>query len=175
VGWSAGLVVAAGGVFTERASRAVNAFVRLSAWMAVRGLGVADLDEDVFDEHIRTERQRSGARSPAAAQYLPRIRGDPVCDRIFRSRGPVVPGLFAGRQVGGERVGLQPQLKRDPAARRFALLAGTKTTASQPPLLMRVQAICRTRIQGSTAARPVLEPDLSCPVSVLDVGRATAS
>jgi site-specific recombinase XerD len=83
------------GCSPERASRAVNAFARLSAWMAARGLGVADLDEDVIDEHIRTERQRSGARSPAAAQYLP------LAKRFLASQGVLVLRAPVSRNLGG--------------------------------------------------------------------------
>ena len=44
-----------------RALRTINAFGRLSSWMAARGLTGADLNEDVLDEHIRAERLRSGS------------------------------------------------------------------------------------------------------------------
>lgn len=40
------------GLSPGRASRTVNAFARLSLWMQDCGIGVADLDEDVIDEHI---------------------------------------------------------------------------------------------------------------------------
>jgi site-specific recombinase XerD len=78
-----------------RVSRAVNAFARLSSWMAGRGLGISDLDEDVIDEHIRAERQRSGARSPAAAQYLP------VAKRFLAFQGVLVLRARASRDLGG--------------------------------------------------------------------------
>jgi hypothetical protein len=78
-----------------RAGRGVNAFVRLSAWMAVRGLGVADLDEDVIDEHIRTERQRSGARFPGAAQYLP------LAKKFLAHQGVLVLRAPVSRELGG--------------------------------------------------------------------------
>jgi hypothetical protein len=83
------------GLSPGRVSRAVNAFARLSSWMADRGLGIADLDEDVIDEHIRAERQRSGARSPAAAQYLP------VAKRFLAFQGVLVLRARASRDLGG--------------------------------------------------------------------------
>jgi site-specific recombinase XerD len=78
-----------------RARRTVNAFGRLSTWMAARGLTVADLNEDVIDEHIRSERQRSGARSPAAVQYLP------LAKRFLAWRGVLVLRGPASRDLGG--------------------------------------------------------------------------
>ncbi len=83
------------GLSPGRVSRTVNAFAGLSSWMADRGLGVADLDEDVIDEHIHAERQRSGARSPAAAQYLP------VVKKFLASQGVLVLHPRAGRGLGG--------------------------------------------------------------------------
>jgi site-specific recombinase XerD len=78
-----------------RARRTVNALVRLSTWMAARGLTVADLNEDVIDEHIRAERERSGAPSPAAVQYLP------LAKRFLASRGVLVLRGPASRDLGG--------------------------------------------------------------------------
>jgi hypothetical protein len=70
-----------------RAHRTVNAFGRLSTWMAASGLTVADLNEDVIDEHIHAERQRSGARSPAAVQYLPLAKRFLASRRVGRCCG----------------------------------------------------------------------------------------
>jgi site-specific recombinase XerD len=78
-----------------RTRRTANAFGRLSTWMAARGLTVADLNEDVIDEHIRSERQRSGARSPAAVQYLP------LAKRFLAWRGVLVLRGPASRDLGG--------------------------------------------------------------------------
>ena len=82
-------------MFPGRARRNVNAFGRLSSWMAACGLTVADLNEDVIDEHIRAERLRSGARSPAAVQYLP------LAKRFLASRGVLVLRGPASRELGG--------------------------------------------------------------------------
>jgi site-specific recombinase XerD len=83
------------GLSPGRADRTVNAFARLSSWMDSRGLGVSDLDEGLIDEHIRMERQRSGARSPAAAQYLP------VAKRFLTDQGILVLRARASRDLGG--------------------------------------------------------------------------
>ena len=83
------------GCCAERALRARNAFGRLSSWMAGCGLTVTDLSEDVIDEHIRAERLRSGARSPAAVQYLP------LAKRFLASRGVLVVRGPASRSLGG--------------------------------------------------------------------------
>src|ERR1700693_736580 len=82
------------GLSPGRVSRTVNAFAGLSSWMADRGLGVADLDEDVIDEHIHAERQRSGARSPAARQGLP------VAQKIL-----CLPGCFGVASPSRPRLG----------------------------------------------------------------------
>jgi hypothetical protein len=58
----------------ERSRRAVLAFGRFSAWLTGRGLGTEDVDEDVIDNYVELERQRSGSRAPAAAQYLPLVK-----------------------------------------------------------------------------------------------------
>lgn len=68
----------------DRARRAVLAFGRFSAWATGRGLGVEDVDEDVIDEYIDLERQRSGSTVPAAAQYLPLVK------RFLAARGVLV-------------------------------------------------------------------------------------
>lgn len=72
------------GVSEERARRAVLAFGRFSAWMTGQGLGVEDVDEDVIDQYIDLERQRSGSTAPAAAQYLPLVK------RFLAARGVLV-------------------------------------------------------------------------------------
>lgn len=68
----------------ERSRRAVLAFGRFSAWVTGRGLGAEDVDEDVIDEYIELERQRSGSQVPAAAQYLPLVK------RFLAARGVLV-------------------------------------------------------------------------------------
>lgn len=72
------------GISEERSRRAVLAFGRFSAWVTGRGLGTGDVDEDVIDEYIDLERQRSGSRVPAAAQYLP------LAKRFLAARGVLV-------------------------------------------------------------------------------------
>ena len=72
--------------------------------MAAGGLTVAELTEDVIDEHIRAE-QRSGARSPAAVQYLPLVK------RFLASRGVLVLRPPASRNLGGT-----PRLPAGPLA-----------------------------------------------------------
>lgn len=68
----------------ERSHRAVLALGRFSAWVTGRGLGAEDVDEEVIDEYIELERQRSGSQVPAAAQYLPLVK------RFLSARGVLV-------------------------------------------------------------------------------------
>jgi site-specific recombinase XerD len=68
----------------ERSRRAVLALGRFSAWVTGRGLGAKDVGEDVIDEYVDLERQRSGSRVPAAAQYLPLVK------RFLAARGVLV-------------------------------------------------------------------------------------
>ena len=74
----------ASGISEERSRRAVLAFGRFSAWVTGRGLDVEDVDEDVIDAYVGAERQRSGSRVPAAAQYLPLVK------RFLAARGVLV-------------------------------------------------------------------------------------
>lgn len=72
-------------VSEERSRRAVLASGRFSAWATGRGLGGEGVDEDVIDEYVELERQRSGSTVPAAAQYLPLVK------RFLAARGVLVP------------------------------------------------------------------------------------
>lgn len=89
-----------------RTRRAVRAFARLSSWMVARGLSAADLDEDVIDEHIGAERERSGSRFPAAFQYLPLAKRFLAAQGLLVLRGPRsrdrggMPRLDAGPLAG---------------------------------------------------------------------------
>lgn len=73
----------------ERSRRAVLAFGRFSAWVTGRGLGAEDVDEDVIDEYVGVEQQRSGSRVPAAAQYLPLVKRFLAAQDVLVLRGPV--------------------------------------------------------------------------------------
>ncbi len=79
-------------ISTDRSRRAVLAFGRLSVWMAMQGLGAQDLDEDVIDEYIGVEQQRSRSRLPAAAQYLPLVKRLLTSHGVLVLRGPVSRG-----------------------------------------------------------------------------------
>jgi len=76
-------------VSEERSRRAVLAFGRFSAWTTGRGLGAEDVDEDVIDEYVNLERQRSGSSVPAAAQYLPLVKRFLVAHGVLVLRPPV--------------------------------------------------------------------------------------
>src|SRR5450830_1709778 len=78
-----------------RARRTVLAFGRLSSWLAGRDVSLADLDEDVIDEHILAEQLRSGSKFPAAFQYLP------LAKRFLASQGLVALRGPATRERGG--------------------------------------------------------------------------
>lgn len=88
-------------VSEERARRTVLAFDRFSTWMTRRGLGVEDVVEDVIDEYIDLERQRSGSTVPAAAQYLPLVK------RFLAARGVLVlrPAVSRARHGRPRRSG----------------------------------------------------------------------
>lgn len=83
------------GYALERAGRTVRAFGRFSAWMAERGLGAADLDGKLVEEYVCAEQQRSGSRTPAAAQYLP------LAKRFLADQGVVVPRPAPSRDRRG--------------------------------------------------------------------------
>ena len=67
----------------------VLAFGRFSAWVTGRGLGAEDVDEDVIDAYVALERQRSGSRVLAAAQYLPLVKRFLVAQGVLVLRPPV--------------------------------------------------------------------------------------
>lgn len=85
-----------------RSRRAVLAFGRFSVWLLGRGLGAGDVDEDLIDEYIALERDRSGSRVPAAAQYLPLVKRFLAAQGVFALRPPAsrsrggVPRLHGG-------------------------------------------------------------------------------
>ncbi len=83
------------GVSPGRSLRTLNALGRFSGWMAVRGLDVSALCEDLVDEYIRDERERSGCRFPAAWQYLPLAKRFFAAHGVMSLRGP------ASRELGG--------------------------------------------------------------------------
>jgi hypothetical protein len=87
--------LSASGCSPARALRAVKAFGRFSSWMAVGGFGVADLNEQLIDEHIDWAREQSMARTPAAVQYLP------LAKRFLAVRGVLVLRGPASRDLGG--------------------------------------------------------------------------
>lgn len=76
-------------ISTERSRRAVLAFGRFAAWITGRGLGAEDVDEDVIEEYVDLERQRSGSRVPAAAQYLPLVKRFLAAHGVLALRPPV--------------------------------------------------------------------------------------
>ena len=94
------------GCTRERARRCVNAFRRLSQWMADCGLSVRDLDEALIDAHIRGEQERSAAKFPAALQYLPLAKRFLASRNVLVLRGPAsralggIPRLAAGPLAG---------------------------------------------------------------------------
>ncbi|MEP7162043.1 MAG: tyrosine-type recombinase/integrase [Dermatophilaceae bacterium] len=73
----------------ERSRRAVLAFGRFSAWVTGQGLGAEDVNEDVIDQYVDLERQRSGSSVPAAAQYLPLVKRFLVVRGVLALRPPV--------------------------------------------------------------------------------------
>lgn len=73
----------------ERSRRAVLAFARFSVWVTGRGLDAQDVNEDVIDEYVDLERQRSGSRVPAAAQYLPLVKRFLADQGVLVLRPPV--------------------------------------------------------------------------------------
>jgi integrase/recombinase XerD len=87
----------------ERSRRAVLAFGRFSAWVTGRGLSAEDVDEDVIDEFVGLEQQRSGSRVPAAAQYLPLVK------RFLADQGVLVLGGPVSRRRHG-----RPRLQGGP-------------------------------------------------------------
>ncbi len=73
----------------QRSRRAVLAFGRFSAWVTGRGLGVKDVDEDLIDEYVRAEQERSGSTVTAAAQYLPLVKRFLAAQGVLVLRPPV--------------------------------------------------------------------------------------
>ncbi|GAA6527991.1 tyrosine-type recombinase/integrase [Intrasporangium sp. DVR] len=86
-----------------RSRRTVLAFSRFSAWVTGRGLGAEDVNEDVIDEYVDLERQRSGSRVPAAAQYLPLVK------RFLAAHGVLVLRPPLSRRRDG-----RPRLREGP-------------------------------------------------------------
>lgn len=76
-------------ISTERSRRTVLAFGRFSAWVTGRGLGAADVDEELIDEYVRAEQKRSGSTVTAAAQYLPLVKRFLADQGVLVLRPPV--------------------------------------------------------------------------------------
>jgi site-specific recombinase XerD len=70
----------------------VLAFGRLSSWAAGRGIGLAELTEDVIDEYVALEQIRSGSRFPAAFQYLPAAKRFLASQGVLTLRDPAPRG-----------------------------------------------------------------------------------
>ena len=93
-------------VSAERSVRTVRTFARFSSWMSARGLDSADLSEDVIDEYIAAEQERSGSPTPAAFQYLPLVKRFLAGQGVLVLRGPVsrerhgLPRLLVGPLSG---------------------------------------------------------------------------
>jgi hypothetical protein len=94
-GWAGSLVawLDERGGSPERSARTVRTFARFSSWMPARGLSLTDLDEDLVDEYIGAEQQRSGSKVPAAFQYLPLVRRFFADRGVMVLRGPVVTAM----------------------------------------------------------------------------------
>lgn len=94
------------GVSAERSVRTMRTFARFSSWMSARGLSSADLSEDVVDEYIAAEQERSGSPTPAAFQYLPLVKRFLAGQGVLVLRGPVsrerhgLPRLLVGPLSG---------------------------------------------------------------------------
>jgi site-specific recombinase XerD len=85
-----------------RSVRTVHTFARFSRWVSDRGRHLAEVDEALVDEYIAAEQQRSGSRTPAAAQYLPLVKRFFADRGLMQLRGPAsrgrngVPRLLVG-------------------------------------------------------------------------------
>jgi site-specific recombinase XerC len=160
-GWAGPLVawLEEHGVCPERSARTVRTFARFSSWMSVRGLSPADLDEDVVDEYIEAERQRSGSQVPAAFQYLPLVKRFFAEQGVMVLRGPVsrdrhgLPRLLIG-PLAGSVVDLVEWLKTEGYARGTA--TSVACTAARLSAWMAAEGIEVERLDDAILTRFVL-------------------
>jgi site-specific recombinase XerC len=95
--------LAGSGLGRECRVRARGVFRALSAWLAVRGVALGDVGEEVLGSFEAAERDR--VAHPAAEQYVPVVR------RFFVSRG-----AFAARPPATRGLGGVPRLRVGPLA-----------------------------------------------------------
>lgn len=143
------------GVCRERAVRTVRTFARFSSWMSTRRLGLGDLDEDLIEEYIEEEKQRSGSMVPAAVQYLPLVMRF-FADQGVMVRGPVsrdrhgLPRLLVG-PLSGMIVDLVGWLKTEGYAR--GTVASVACTAARLSAWMATEGLAAERLDDALLTR----------------------
>jgi site-specific recombinase XerD len=157
-GWASPLVAWLDdrGVCQERAVRTVRTFARFSSWMSARGLSLTDLDEDLVDEYVGAEQQRSGSMVPAAFQYLPPVKRFFADQGVMVLRGPVsrdrqgLPRLLVG-PLSGVIVDLVAWMKTEGYAR--GTVSSVACTAARLSAWMATEGLAAERLDDALLTR----------------------